>query len=271
MTETEANGAAGGGGAPLQPAVRAAHGVGARGAGRGLSLDRIVRAAMELADEDGLAAVSMARVAARLEFTPMSLYRHVGSKDELLAHMQDGAIPPPPDRLAPPGDWRAGLRRWTEEQIDAAVRRPWYLEIPITGPPLMPNALAWMEVAMEVMEGLPLTGAEKLAVLQLLFSFARGEATLAVNLARAYAERGIGPADEGPVYTSAMAVLTEGRFPRLHAMAVSDDLLEVPAGVADEDADAYLRAFSLDRILDGVAALVAERRVPHGDPPAGTS
>ncbi|WP_193311467.1 TetR/AcrR family transcriptional regulator [Georgenia satyanarayanai] len=264
--------AAAGGDARLDPAVRAAHGMGGRApSGRpGLSLDRIVAAAVAIADEEGLAAVSMARVAARLEFTTMSLYRHVGSKDELLAHMQDAAIPAPSGPLAGPGEWRAGLQRWTEEQIDAAVRRPWHLEIPITGPPLMPNSLAWMEAAMEAMDGLPLTGAEKLAVLQLLSGHARSEATLAVNLARAYAAQGIGPADEGPVYEGAMVALTEGRFPRLHEMASTGELLEVPSHVLPEGTDAYLRTFALDRILDGVAALV-ERRVRHRETVRGSS
>jgi hypothetical protein len=72
----------------------------------GLSLERVLRSGVELADADGLAAVSMKRVAERLGFTTMSLYRYVASKDELLAVMFDtvaGELP-----LPPPGSngWR---------------------------------------------------------------------------------------------------------------------------------------------------------------------
>lgn len=245
----------------LLPEVRAAHGIAQqrrRGGKPALSLDRIVDAAMALADEDGLAAVSMARVAARLGYTTMSLYRHVGSKDELLAHMQDAGLPRPPADLAATTDWRTGLRRWTEAQTAAAIDRPWVLDIPVTGPPLMPNSLAWMEAAMSLMAELPLSGMEKIALLTLLAGHARSEATTTVNMRRAYAERGIGAEDEGPLYERAMLRLTaDGRFPLLHAMAAAGELFSMPPGVADEDADAYYASFPIERILDGVAAYVA--------------
>ena len=60
-----------------------------RGPKREMSVERIVDAAVELADVDGLGAVSMAAVAAKLGFTPMSLYRYVSAKDDLLLLMQE--------------------------------------------------------------------------------------------------------------------------------------------------------------------------------------
>ncbi len=68
----------------------------------GLSLERIVESGIELADGDGLEAVSMKRVAERLGFTTMALYRYVSSKDDLLLLMHDTAWRPPPG-LRPPG------------------------------------------------------------------------------------------------------------------------------------------------------------------------
>lgn len=244
----------------LQPAVRAAHGLvrQPRHSGRpGLSLDRIVDAAMVIADEDDLAAVSMAKIAGRLGYTTMSLYRHVGSKDELLTHMQDAALPAPPADLAAGGDWRSGLRRWTEAQTAASIDRPWLLDIPVTGPPLMPNSLAWMEAGLGLMTELPLSGLEKLALLTLLTGHARSEAATTVNMRRAYAERSIAPDDEAPLYQQAMLRLTaDGRFPLLHAMTAAGELFSVPQGVADDEADAYFASFPIERILDGVAAYV---------------
>ena len=68
---------------------------------RGLNVDQITEAAVAIADEQGLAAVSMATVAKRCGFTTMSLYRHVASKDELVWRMVDVALGP-----APPFDVR---------------------------------------------------------------------------------------------------------------------------------------------------------------------
>ncbi|MFD1048962.1 TetR/AcrR family transcriptional regulator, partial [Kibdelosporangium lantanae] len=71
----------------------------------GLSRDRIVRAAITLADAEGIATLSMRRIAVSLNAGTMSLYRHVPGKDELLELMVDavlGETPPAED-----GDWRA--------------------------------------------------------------------------------------------------------------------------------------------------------------------
>ena len=62
----------------------------------GLSRERIVATAVELADSDGLAALSMARLAERLGCGTMSLYRHVANKDELVTFMLSTAPGPPP-------------------------------------------------------------------------------------------------------------------------------------------------------------------------------
>ena len=65
-----------------------------RGPKREMSVEKIVEAAVELADAEGLGAVSMAAVAARLGYTPMSLYRYVSAKDDLMLLMQEEATGP---------------------------------------------------------------------------------------------------------------------------------------------------------------------------------
>src|SRR3954451_19235158 len=98
---------------PLAASLEAAWGRRARptkGPKPGLSLERIVEAAVALAQAEGIGAVSMARVAGGLGSCPMSLYRHVAAKDELLALMVDAALGPVPSP-APQEDWRAGLTR----------------------------------------------------------------------------------------------------------------------------------------------------------------
>src|SRR6516225_4610088 len=101
-------------------AVAAAWGVRDRTRRKGpkpaLTLSRIVRSAIRMADADGLEAISMARVAAKAGTAPMSLYRHVSGKEQLLELMGDaawGAPPPPPAPPTAPGEsWREGPSRW---------------------------------------------------------------------------------------------------------------------------------------------------------------
>src|SRR4051812_48243962 len=76
----------------------------------GLNVEKVVAAAVELADAEGLDAVSMARVAKALGFTTMSLYRHVRSKEELLVLMMAEVMVMPP--MQPFDGWRAGLAGW---------------------------------------------------------------------------------------------------------------------------------------------------------------
>jgi AcrR family transcriptional regulator len=70
-----------------------------RGPKREMSVESIVDAAVELADAEGLGAVSMAAVAARLGYTPMSLYRYVTAKDDLILLMQEEATGLPPEHV----------------------------------------------------------------------------------------------------------------------------------------------------------------------------
>ena len=85
----------------------------------------------------------MSSIAARLGVATMSLYRYVGSKDDLLVMMADAAAPEPPD----PGDrsWRDYLTEWTRRNQDFLVERPWLLELPRLTPPAGPRALRWLD------------------------------------------------------------------------------------------------------------------------------
>lgn len=89
-----------------------------------LTRERVLAAALDLADEEGLEAVSMRRLGQELGVKGMSLYNHVGSKDEILDGMLElvaSEIEVPED--AP--DWREAIRRSTTSARDAHVRHPW--------------------------------------------------------------------------------------------------------------------------------------------------
>ncbi|WP_285113606.1 TetR/AcrR family transcriptional regulator [Leifsonia sp. fls2-241-R2A-40a] len=232
-----------------------------RGPKREMSVERIIETAIEVADSDGLAAVSMSRIAGELGFTTMSLYRYVSSKDDVLALMQDAVceIPiPPDDELAGHAgaegqDWRAGLRRWAMASIQVIQQHPWFPDIPISGIPLMPNNLAVLDWGLREMRDLPLTDAEKMSTALLLSSYARAVAVVERDVSRS--QGADVPAAHGDAFTAALGELvTPERFPYLSPL--------VRSGVyADEDPDEQDDfAFGLERILDGIETYVAARR-----------
>src|SRR6266550_8792161 len=98
-----------------------------------LSLARIVDAGVRVADSEGLDAVSMGLVAASLDTAPMSLYRHVSSKDELVRLMVDAAWGDSPGPALAGEGWRTGLSRWAWGFRAALRRHPWAGRIPISG------------------------------------------------------------------------------------------------------------------------------------------
>lgn len=226
-----------------------------RGPKRGLSLERIVAAAHAVADAQGLRAVSMGRVATELGAATMSLYRYVATKDELHTLMVDAAYGPPPD-VPPPGQgWRGGLGHWARAERDVLRARPWILQVPVSGPPRAPNAVCWMERALRCLEGTGLDAGERLGALQLVTGFVRSQIQLETQIAAAH---GAGDVPEGAAhgYGAQLAALTDReRFPAVHAV-LDSGVLDVGPEPDDPDEDFD---FGLDRILDGIGALVARR------------
>jgi AcrR family transcriptional regulator len=247
-----------GDGAALPGSVAAAWGVRERphkGPKPGLSLGRIVEAAVRVADIEGLDAVSMGRVAAELGTAPMSLYRHVSAKEELLTLMVDAAWGPAPDRPVPDGpvpgeDWRAGLARWAWAMRAGARRHPWVVRIPLNGLPIMPNEVAWFENALACLAGTGLSEARKASVIMLLSGYVRNVATTEADIGAAIRASGLDPDQWMASYPRMLAELADPlRFPaltRFIAAGVFD--------VADDPDDEFI--FGLDRILDGVAVLI---------------
>jgi AcrR family transcriptional regulator len=217
-----------------------------RGPKPGLSLNRIVAAGVQVAASEGLAAVSMSRVAAELGSSAMSLYRYVAAKDELLSLMVDAVLGTPPTAPASGEDWRSGLSRWAWAYHHVLRRHPWVLRIPISAPAVTPNQTAWLENGLSAMRDTGLPESEKLSVMLLLSGFVRNEATLVADMSSASPEI-------MPRWGRLLARVTdEERFPALHAALAS------PAFAQDDDPDDEF-VFGLERILDGVATLVRDR------------
>lgn len=227
-----------------------------RGPRPALSVDDVVRAAVEVADADGLAAVSMARVAEQLGNSTMALYRHVRSKDELLALMADTAVGRPP---AVPADlgWREGLALWARALLDAVGRHPWYARLAISGPPVGPGNLAWLDAALAALAGTGLDEGEKLGIVMGVLTYTHGQIRLGLDLTAGHAQD---PSAFGREYGAQLArVVDADRLPALHRAV---DAGVFAGGPPDLEFADDLRAdfeFGLDLLLDGAAAHIARR------------
>ncbi|MCP2339486.1 AcrR family transcriptional regulator [Actinomadura rupiterrae] len=221
-----------------------------------LTAAQIVGRALEIADADGLDAVSIRRIADDLGVSPMSIYTYVPGKAELLDAMLDrtvGEIVPPGDE--PPG-WRERVTHVARENWRIYHRHPWLLQVATARPPLGPHLLDKYENELRTVEGLGLTDIEMDSAIALINGLAESAARTSVN--RAQAERRSGLTDEQ---------WWEATAPFLEKHA---DPARYPLGtrVGTAASEAYGSAvgpeqsfeFGLARILDGIEVLIASRR-----------
>ncbi|MEU4227962.1 TetR/AcrR family transcriptional regulator [Nonomuraea sp. NPDC026600] len=226
----------------------------------GLSLGRIVRAAVELADADGLEGLSMRKVAERLGFTTMSLYRHVPGRDHLLDLMRDAVIGlpgtiPPEGAVAEPageaggeaGGWRARLEACAREGWELRKRHPWVAEVRGTRRVPGPNAVAHYEYMLSAVSGTGLAPAEMIAVVGLVARFVDSEAVRLAEVARTERLSGVSEEEWWGARDTLYARLD--RYPTLTYLW--------EAGGYDEPEDPF--EFGLRRVLDGIEVLVQER------------
>jgi AcrR family transcriptional regulator len=212
------------------------------------SVEQIVDAALELADAEGFAALSMPKIAQKLGLTANAIYRYVRSRDELLVLLGDAAWGPAPDGVAEIPDWRAAATVWTQAMVDRCDIHPWLCDLPIRGAPMTPNLLGWAEAILKALTGAGLSPAESLSCALLLDGYARRIAS---------ARRDVRDSSASSVEPAAVTRFLE---PRLHELGYSI-LAALMAGdqYTDEIHDDDV-TFGLDRILDGIDVLIGQRR-----------
>lgn len=231
-----------GGGARTRPA---------RGPRPTLDLARVARSGVELADAEGLSAVSMQRVAARLGVTKMALYRYVPGKAELVALMVDEAVGPYPGEDPPGGGggWRDRLARWAEQMLAVHLRHPWVLDVTVGPRVIGPAELSWVDHGIGALDGTPLTGAERMDAAVLLSNHVRGIAAQA---------RATSPDESQETALSAvMAELLRDRGEQYPAVAAA-----LAATAAEPEGRDQAWEFGVQRILDGLAVLMDGRPAP---------
>lgn len=215
-----------------------------------LDIDSVVAAAVALADREGVANVTLANVAKELGVTKMSLYRHIGSKPELLELMADVAIGDPPE-LESTGDWRAGLTTLAEANREVLMSHPWLVELPLSGPPAGPHAVAWMDAILRTLRDTGLDWGTKGGILLLVGGYVRLACAQAIQLAEGRKHSGLSQAQAEQAYGKGLAELIDAeRFPD------AAGFLAFGFGVEPEQADDHDFAFGLNVVLNGVAALI---------------
>ncbi|MGW3726323.1 TetR/AcrR family transcriptional regulator [Streptomyces sp. NPDC000851] len=221
-----------------------------RGPKPGLTLDRIVEAAVRVADTEGLDAVSMRRIAAELGTGAMSLYRYVPGKAELLDLMLD-RVQRPSENPADLGDgtWRSALEALGRATLALYRRHPWLLHVNQARPILGPSALDGMEKVLSRIKPMGLTDPELVSAIIMVDSYVVGAARTQVYQEEAEHRSGLTDAEfwqaQVPVLEKVMAT---GRYPIMASLA--DDTWSA-------DFDHF--EFGLQRILDGLEVLVAQR------------
>ncbi len=224
-----------------------------------LSLEKIVSAAVDIADNEGLGALSMRQVGQSLGVSAMSLYTYVPGKAELIDLMVDNVYgeTSKPDDV--PGGWRVRLDLVARENWALFLRHPWLSQIRCGRPALGPHAMAKYDYELRAVADIGLTDVEMDSVVSLVADHAEGAARRAVDALRM--ERDSGLTDEqwwrvhGPLLSS---LIDAERFP----MAV-----KVGSAVGAAHGTAYPAEhafeFGLARLLDGIGFLVRARAAGH--------
>jgi len=225
-----------------------------------LSVDRIVAAAIAIADTEGLAALSMRRIAERLGVGTMSLYTHVPGKAELLDLMLDTAYGEiaRPERV--PGGWRARLEQIAHEHWALYRRHPWMLQVATSRPALGPNLTAKYDYELRAVDGIGLTEVEMDSVVSLIEGLVDSAARAAADAAQVQQRTGM--TDEqwwrarAPLLDK---VVDASRYPT--AVRVGQ-VAGATYGAASDPEHAF--KFGLQRMLDGIEVLVRTRTAQPG-------
>ncbi|GAA4878438.1 TetR/AcrR family transcriptional regulator C-terminal domain-containing protein [Kitasatospora terrestris] len=216
-----------------------------------LTPERIVAAAVAVADAEGLAALSMRRVAAELGAATMSLYRHVADKEDLLFRMLDAAFAGHPLPADPPPGWRERLDLAARRLWAAFRRHPWLASaMSLTRPQPVASALPYTEWVLAALEDRGLDDQTVFTAHLVLLNYVRGVA-LNLELEReAEAQTGQTSEEWMDAQEDELSVLLDpARFPRLAAMASAGYDFQLDG----------LFEFGLARMLDGLAVLIGER------------
>jgi AcrR family transcriptional regulator len=221
-----------------------------------LSVDAVVDAATELADAESLDAVTMRRVAKVLGVVPMTLYTYVPGKAELLDLMLDAAYARMPRTDTSGQPWRQRLTALAAENMALFETHPWAANVSTIRPPLGPGQMAKYEHELSAFGGLALDDITVDDCLTYLLSFVQACARATADALDIQRDSAL---DEGQWWAASAPLLArvfdEGAYPTAARVGAAAGAAH---GSAYSPGHAY--DFGLQRILDGLAALIEGRR-----------
>ncbi|MEV0644219.1 TetR/AcrR family transcriptional regulator [Phytomonospora sp. NPDC050363] len=222
-----------------------------RGPKQGLTIEAIVRAAIELADAEGLSALSMRKVAERLGVGAMTLYTYVPGKDELIGLMIDAVQAERPARRDSAEGWREKLEQVARDNWDLCHRHMWLVQAGSERNPVGPHSMDVYEDELACVSGIGLTPGEMVQVLSLMSGYVDGAARAAVQVIQE--ERRTG--------------LTREQWWEQISPAFDKfiDYERYPTVLSTGDAESHAHGprenfeFGLARVLDGIEVLIKAR------------
>lgn len=244
-----------------------------------LDVDTIVAASIAVAEEQGMAALSMRAVGAWLGRTAMALYTYVPSKSELVDLMHDQVLAELPTEYDTGAGWRVAITAWADDTWAFYLQHPWVLQVSQARPVLGPGEYTQLETVVRILGGIDLEPLKIRRTIAVLFQFIRGMARVAAEHRQAAPETGVSDEEWWAVRTTLLTEVASDfgeRFPALTALESHAATAAVSAtGEESGDVGPYLEretkeAFrvGLELILDGIDA--AER--PNlANPPHTTS
>ncbi|WP_020661239.1 TetR/AcrR family transcriptional regulator C-terminal domain-containing protein [Amycolatopsis benzoatilytica] len=213
-----------------------------------LTRDRLVQKAIAVADAEGVAALSMRGLAARLGVPPMAPYRYLSGKDELVFLMADEVYGEAGYPASEPSGWRAQLELCARTLWSVHRQHPWLAHlVPLTRPWPLPNLAVHNERALAALSAFGVRGADLCDLNVLFYNHIQGTAIHLERERHALGSTGITEDQWMATQERGYAALTgSGRFPVLSRMVA--DLAEG----YDLDLD-HLFELGLQALLDGLA------------------
>jgi AcrR family transcriptional regulator len=221
-----------------------------------LNRERVLRAAVALADEAGIAAVSMRRLAQELGVVPMALYKHVAGKDELLDGMVDAVIAEI-EPLDPNLDWKSAIRQRILAARRAVLRHPWARQAIESRTNRTPTVLQYMDSLAGAFRAGGISVDLTHHVMHALGNRIWGFSPELFNDPQGDDAQGDAPRALSPQAQEAMAREFAQKYPNILAIAMSateGDLSGVGRGCDEQ----FEFEFALDLLLDGIERLRRE-------------
>jgi AcrR family transcriptional regulator len=214
----------------------------------GLTRERIVAAGIAIADKDGLAKVSVRRIAAQLDSSPMSLYHYVPSKRDLLNLMLDAANADfgwPAKTIT---DWRGVLCHFAWESRRCLKQHPWVNQLHASDPEYGPESIRILEWLLTSLSKVGLDVRTAIQVIRVLYVFVNG--FVAAESSGSSARKGERRRPSVSQPTFAKAILATGNYPHVKRF------IEMTAEIPDDQGFEH----ALNLILNGVASEIQLHR-----------